>query len=267
MELKSYKEQINEVQNLVDKMEQGILSASELTDLEIITRSLHERSIILKYKAFEQIAQHEVEESIVESVEEEEVEEEKEASPFDWNPTAEEEVKNPELEKLEEIIEEEIEEVIKEEVPVIELTEEEMKVETPPSIQDILGEISENKEVLQEIVEENVEMPEEAPVNSSSTENFVAQLKLSDSSTHSFSLGTKLDTLIGAFGLNEKLRFINDLFDGSSESFNDAVKLLDTQNDLNEAYSHVNRFASEQNWESDDETVSEFVSFVNRRYA
>ncbi len=267
MELKSYKEQINEVQNLVDKMEQGNLSVSELADLELITRSLHERSIILKYKAFELSVKPEMVEQVENEEEVEVIEEEKSDSPFDWNPTTEEETDAPSLEKLEDIIEEEIEDVMEEE-PVIELTEEEMKIETPPSIQDIMGEISENKEIVQEIIEENIEViSDSSTVTNSSNEDFVSQLKLSDSSTHSFSLGTKIDSLIGAFGLNEKLRFINDLFDGSSESFNDAIKLLDSQNDLNEAYSHVNIFASKQNWETDDETVAEFVSFVNRRYA
>ncbi|MBL1279510.1 MAG: hypothetical protein COA33_004530 [Fluviicola sp.] len=255
MELKSYKEQINKVKNLVDKMEQGNLSIVELTDLELLTRSIHERSIILKYKAFgaSRASAPSLETSDLET---EALEVPKSEAPFDWNPAENDTTTS-----------EEVENDTKEEDPLIELTEEEMKIETPPSIQDILGDISENKEVLQEIVEENIEIDEEAPVNSPSTEDFVSKLKLSDSSTHSFSIGTKIDTLIGAFGLNEKLRFINDLFDGSSESFNEAVKILDAQNDLAEANTQINDLASEHEWDAEEESVTEFVSFVNRRYA
>ena len=264
MELKSYKEQINEVRNLVDKMEQGNLSLSELTDLELITRLLHERSIILKYKAFEGNADTEMTTpSISESENAEKSDSETEASdaPFDWNPTTESATEPADLEELEDIIEEEIEEAIEEETtPIIELTEEEMKVETPPSIQDIITE-----ELVAEVKEEMIEQEEVTPPTDNSS--FVDKLNLADKSTHTLTMGAKIDTLIGAFGLNEKLRFINDLFDGSSEDFNNAVKLLDSQNNIAEANEKINQLATEQSWDAEDETAAEFVSFINRRYA
>ena len=52
--IQKYKNQIKEVESLVIKLEKGELSLEELTTLENLTRALHERSIILKYKAFEQ---------------------------------------------------------------------------------------------------------------------------------------------------------------------------------------------------------------------
>lgn len=51
--LKNYREKIKSIEKLVDKMESGELSINELVELEGLTRDLHERSIILKYKAFE----------------------------------------------------------------------------------------------------------------------------------------------------------------------------------------------------------------------
>lgn len=272
--LESYKEQINKVKNLIDKLEQGVLSVSELTELESTTRALHEKSIILKYKAFEGSIKTEelevpVQETSVQEVEEEEVES---ASPFDWNPMSE----ASEVEEKEEIIE-----------PIIELTEEEMKIETPPSIQDIMNDLTkedisdvvevlteEEPEIVEETPEETKEespeeeVEEEIPVpNNESNATFIDQLNLADASTHSLTMGSKIDSLIGAFGLNEKLRFINDLFDGSSEAFNNAVKTLDTQSGLGDANATINSLSNEHSWDVEDETAGEFVSFVNRRYA
>ena len=51
--LKNYREKIESISKLVDKMDGGELSIHELVELEKLTRELHERSIILKYKAFE----------------------------------------------------------------------------------------------------------------------------------------------------------------------------------------------------------------------
>jgi hypothetical protein len=51
--LKNYREKIKSIEKLVNKMESGELSIHELVELEMLTGELHERSIILKYKAFE----------------------------------------------------------------------------------------------------------------------------------------------------------------------------------------------------------------------
>ncbi len=78
---------------------------------------------------------------------------------------------------------------------------------------------------------------------------------------------SKLDSLIGSFGLNERLQFINELFDGSSESFANAIKGLDTQSNSENARKKVAEFAIENNWDVDSETVEEFMQKVVRRYA
>ena len=51
--LQAYKKQIQEIEGLISKLEEGELSLDELLTLEKLTRELHEKSIILKYKAFE----------------------------------------------------------------------------------------------------------------------------------------------------------------------------------------------------------------------
>ena len=78
---------------------------------------------------------------------------------------------------------------------------------------------------------------------------------------------SKLESLIGSFGLNERLQFINELFDGSSESFANAIKGLDQQANSENARAKVAEYAIENNWDVDSETVEEFMQKVVRRYA
>lgn len=81
-----------------------------------------------------------------------------------------------------------------------------------------------------------------------------------------FGLG-KLDTLIGSFGLNERLQYINELFDGSSEAFSDGIKKLDQQENYASAREILVQYAKTYAWEKDSETVIEFAQKVARRYA
>jgi hypothetical protein len=79
---------------------------------------------------------------------------------------------------------------------------------------------------------------------------------------------SKLDTLIGSFGLNERLQFINELFGGSSEAFSDAVKVLDARTGLDSAREKMAEFATSNNWgDADVETITDFVAKIKRRYA
>ena len=107
---------------------------------------------------------------------------------------------------------------------------------------------------------------EESP--SEITSEWVGKLLSMESQmTDSFAL-SKLDTLIGSFGLNERLQFINELFEGSSEAFSEAVKMLDTRTGMDSAREKMAEFAQGNNWDNaDPETVSDFVSKMRRRYA
>jgi hypothetical protein len=77
----------------------------------------------------------------------------------------------------------------------------------------------------------------------------------------------KIETLLGSFGLNERLQFINELFDGSSEHFSDAVKILDNQGDLETAKTKIAEIGLINQWDIDSETIEEFMQKVVRRYA
>lgn len=76
-----------------------------------------------------------------------------------------------------------------------------------------------------------------------------------------------LDTLIGSFTLNERLQFINELFEGSSDSFSSAVKKLDVLDGLDAARKVVAEFASTYSWDLESEIVEDFLVKICRRYA
>jgi hypothetical protein len=77
----------------------------------------------------------------------------------------------------------------------------------------------------------------------------------------------KLETLIGSFTLNDKLLFINSLFDGSSDAFAKAVKSLDLTATMSEARIMLSNFADEFHWEIDNDVVEDFVHRICQRHA
>lgn len=247
--MKTYKQQVEELQEMVIRLEKGDLSINELVQLEELTRKLHERSVILKYKAFEsKVKPTEVEEEVEEPIAEveEEVIEEKEGL-FD-------------LSIFETEVTTETSSVIEEE-PVAEI---EPEIEVVPEPEAII------EEEVEEPVDEVIEDEEDEVVEVQSTSNgnsFFDKINLSDNSLAGQFTGGKLETLIGVFGLNERLRFINNLFDGSSESFSESVKKLDGQHSFDEAKIVAEDMAQEHDWDVEDENVIEFMTYVKRRYA
>ncbi len=123
-------------------------------------------------------------------------------------------------------------------------------------------------------VEETIEpstIPTEPIVEEKSSEissEWISKLRTMESQLTDSFVMSKLDTLIGSFGLNERLQFINELFEGSSEAFSDAVKILDARTGMDTAREKIAEFAQSNNWnDADPETVSDFLAKIKRRYA
>jgi len=249
--LENYKNRIKAIEELANKMESGTLTIAELSHLETLTRELHERSIILKYKAFENKI-NPVQESPI-SIEDE-IDFIEETVAF-----------NNEIEESEPTIDFSIFDTPVQEEEIIE----EAPTEEPAFVFEETIEIEQT--LVPEIVEETIkEEKVVAPANNVSqaqATSFWEQLNIKDNSLSTQFQGAKIDTLIGAFGLNEKLRFINDLFDGSSESFSEAIKILDNQANIEEAKMKSAELANQHNWDAEEESVVDFLVMVNRRYA
>jgi hypothetical protein len=264
--LKNYREKIKSLEELVNKMESGELSINDLVDLETLTRDLHERSIILKYKAFEnksgdavtQEPEPEVEavEETETVVEEDEIIEETPVMDFSMfdAPVAEEKVEEPKIEFV---------------APEPEVEKPEPVVEKKPEHRiQIVSEPVAKEEVKPEaeVKPEPIAEEPKAVVNEKGT-SFLDRLNITDNSISSQLAGRKIDTLSGAFGINQRLLYINELFDGSGEAFSDAIKTLDTQSGLDEASTKVEELAFKNSWDPEEETVLEFLAIIKRRYA
>ncbi len=248
--LKNYREKIKNIEKLVDKMESGELSIHELVELETLTGDLHERSIILKYKAFE--------------------------SKFENSNADQEEPKESLVDQIDEVLEEN---EVEDETPAMDFSmfdEPEVKEEAPKEIE------TQHQVTLtqSDSIEQEVEKPEAQPevksepiaeepkvVVKEKGSSFLDRLSISDNSISSQLAGRKIDTLSGAFGINDRLLYINELFDGSGEAFSDAVKTLDTQSDLDAASDKVEEMAFKNSWNPEEEVVLEFLAIIKRRYA
>jgi hypothetical protein len=287
-------------------LESGKLTQAEMELLVEDSKELHERLIILRYKLYEThvfVPQAIVEPTLIEKDAPEISEVEKPT--FDLFDMEEEEaisdeedeigaievglfnigIETPEesvevYEEQEDLIEteQEVDEEIEMEVEAEEQVEPAVEVEPEMVIEGSASEVFEAIEPVFEeeesidtpIAEEstepqvnfldNIENPESTSINSA----WILQIEQTIRSDRSV---FPLETLIGSFSLNEKLQFINELFDGSSDAFSTASKKLDVCENMSVARAQLNDYASTYNWDLESEIVEDFIFKICRRYA
>jgi hypothetical protein len=127
------------------------------------------------------------------------------------------------------------------------------------------------EEVIQSHIEEvNLTQPVEeitSPVATTTQSKDVFDKMIErDNSLGSQIMGTRLDTLNGAFGLNEKLQLISELFNGSSELFYQSIQIFDALPDFGQAKVVLSNYSSEFSWDMESSLVIEFVQKIARRY-
>ena len=295
---------LESVNSLFHSLNKGELSVNELETLVNQTRELYERAIVLRHKAYEKnIGKHlephilvpleEVVETPIENVpeiisetidkQENKTIKEFEQPTFDMSYSLFDvlatEDKSLEDTKEETIIPETIqmtETVIE---PIVEIREEVVvdnydaviNSETAQFTESIIEPILETQqEVLIDFPNNSDKEVESEPIKSVSQEPkdvFDKMLEIKDNSLGSQLMAKKLDTLIGAFGLNEKLQMTRELFNDSSESFYQAIDLFDTLDDFTQAKELLNMFKDEFSWNLESSLVTEFVQKIARRYA
>ena len=171
----------------------------------------------------------------------------------------------PTFEKVESFFTPKIE-PIKEIIPEPEITQDPFIQEEP--IQEEVSEfIPEPIQVVEIPVIEEEKVGEVSSYSYGDLAQYIHKYNIVDSNLASQIGVTKIASLIGSFGLNERLQFINELFDGSSEHFSNAIKTLDVQASSENARTKVAEFAVSNNWEVESDTVVEFMQKIIRRYA
>jgi hypothetical protein len=247
-------ERIETVRNLIFKLKEGKLTQEELEALVTNTRELYERSVVLQYKAFEEKVF-----GTIERPEPTEREELVETLRADAPEVAPEPTPEPEI--------------IKEEQPAFDFSLFEEPIAEP--------ELEVDEPVVEEHISVSHSVNEEGPVTSETvtieeTSLSVDHEALSTIMTYlnreldkhtAGHLMPKLESLVGSFGLNERLQFINELFNGSSEDFAMAVSELDGVVSYTDALAVFAQMSLNRGWSADSETVLDFLTKVKRRYA
>jgi len=272
------KELVSAIENGLKKISKGNITRIELEETVASSRELYERLLIVRYKVYENSILADKESEELEVVyKETEVKKEEETIPnenkdreiifkeetndiaedsiirFDLFATPEIESEVEEDEVLSEV-EKEIEQSTEEDVlPEIEIKEEELVEENLDSEEEIKNTLNDSAENSKKIAEDVSSL-------------FPKLLKIEKSIAQNYQVMT-LETLIGSFTLNERLQFINELFDGSSDLFSSAIKRLDSLDNRDSARSVIAEYAAENNWDLDGEVVEDFMLKICSRYA
>jgi len=273
------KELVSAIENGLKKISKGNITRIELEETVASSRELYERLLIVRYKVYEN--------SILAVEESEELE-----VVYKETVVKKEEDTIPDENKdLEIIFEEETNDIAEDSIirfdlfatPEIEseveedevLLEVEKEIEQSIEEEDVLPEIEIKEE---ELVEKNLNSEEEIEntandsaetskeINEDASSLFPKLMKIEKSIAQNYQVMT-LETLIGSFTLNERLQFINELFDGSSDLFSSAIKRLDSLDNRDSARSVIAEYAAENNWDLDGEVVEDFMLKICSRYA
>ena len=70
-----------------------------------------------------------------------------------------------------------------------------------------------------------------------------------------------------AISLNDKMRYIKDLFNGYNLAYAEAIDLLNKMPDFKTADAFLqNNYAVKNNWSSKQDTVDQFYELLNQRF-
>ena len=283
---------LGHLQTGVEKIESGALSPEDMELLVEDAKELYERMVILRYKIYETNVLGVKEPVISASIRQTEIE-----TPIDLFGTIEETTTAPEpefevtfangesdildqeasTEQWQEE-EEEVEELILEEEEVEQPILEEDAVEEPiQAVEEHILEEEKEEEPIQE--EEEIEEPIQTfadPIQETETPTpwepqfsadqpiWMAEMEANIRDSRSV---FPLESLIGAFTLNEKLQFINELFEGSSDDFSTNIKQLDQLASMDAARNMLAELAQTFNWDTESEIVEDFIYKICRRHA
>lgn len=126
------------------------------------------------------------------------------------------------------------------------------------------------EETIMETPIEPIVEPTPAPTPSSfsgSEHPILKKALINDGSLQSRMLNVRIESLKGAFGLNERMQIVQSLFGGSNELYLQVIEQLDNCGSKAEARSIVSDLANRYTWKEDNELAIEFVQKVERRHA
>ena len=247
---------IRQLEELGTKLEEGRLGAEEIMEMAELSRDLYERLVVIRHKSYEDLIREE--------------KKSEEGSETISNETST--VEEPELKALSEKEEPTVEEakpkpVVSEREIIDEVMADEPTENPEESAQEVSGpvipmgsaEVSPNQISLIDSIEEIKQMEQSLnqKFQEKSEEKSLAQ-KLKQS---------PIDDLSSAIGINQKFRFISQLFKEDSTAFEVSVQKLNSFNSYIEADEYIQNTLSEQyGWNFKDPVVKELIDLAQRRY-
>lgn len=164
------------------------------------------------------------------------------------------------------------------------IVEERIEIETPKVVEETKAEIKLEVpvEIEKEVPKIKVEIPKEVkpPIEKKTAKKVLDSNDLFESQ---LSIGEKLQSqqepalvdkfqkkqiedIKSAIGINEKFLFINELFGGNMQKYNQSIEKIDCSTSKEEAVQVIEQLNDEFNWDEESEARKKLLLFIDRRY-
>ena len=236
---KNLKDLTRSLSNGINKLESGKLDSNELTSLLEDSRVLHERIAVLQYLAFEKDVK-------VKEVKKQKKEPKKQQGSFELNFGTPGIIEDASVENR------------------YESKTDELDDDTPLNQTNLLDAIEEHIEDV-DAEEGRKYIVEKTNLNNSTSINDSFASETSEKTVADKLSRQPIKDLKSAIGLNQKFLFMNDLFEGDNELFNNAINKINAFNTLPEAIAFINGELSSA-WDKENSLVLNFMDLVERRF-
>jgi len=240
----SYEKIIIELKQLSDGIAAGQLNESDLQRFVDLSQKLYERAVILNFKAME-------------------------AKVFEAKNTRE---VAPEMPSAETITPPEVakpiaDKINKEEPSILF----DFSTEPDDEVEEITEELTEVAPIAageeDNPATETIREEQNTVVNDDAVSVFYQRFsKVHRDSLNDQLSNAKIESLHTAFGLNDKMRIISELFHGESEAFSVTIAHLDQLSSGETARKELSSIAAARQWDVENDMVEEFVKLVNRKF-
>jgi len=231
---KNLKDLTKSVSNGIKKLESGKLDSNELTSLLEDSRTLHERITVLQYLAFEK-------EVKVKEVKKQKKEPKKGQGSFELNFGGPGIIENTSIGDKSESKTKDLDE------------------EAPDNQTNLLDAIEEH------VVDGTNHVIEKPNLDNSTSINDTFASEASEKTVADKLRQQPIKDLKSAIGLNQKFLFMNDLFEGENQKFNDAINKINSFKTLQEALAFIDSEISSA-WDKENSSVVNFMDLVERRF-
>lgn len=226
-----------QISEQISKLNTGDLNIPDIDNLTINSQELYERLIVIRHKAFEKIGNPEILKSKTETSIEEAVKEIEEPI-FNFEPESKEEEEQESM-------------AFDFSQPIVEAPKNSESKNQDQKIEEIK---SDSTSSLNEQFNQSTTSLNDA-FKESKSESLADKLKQS-----------KIKDLKSHIDINKKFSFISNLFNGSNENYNLAINQLNECENGDQARLVLAELVTKNNWEVENQTVTNFVEIVERRF-